>query len=614
MTANMQSTVQGTQWEIDPQGTVDVYIVGVRDSKNVRATDIVVEYGYDLGINTNTKWVFEHNGPLMETLNATDIVYDGATLHGRICFSNEPIIEMGFDYWLTGYMIDRVRVLADENSTPDNIFKAVTSLKASTQYYFSVYAITNTDVEGRGSGLDFTTAGSAVTLSADPLTMSENGGTSIVTATLSNQSSANVTVHLSYSGTSTKDTDYTSSGVSISILAGSTTGSVTLTGVNDLVYEGNESILVDIDSVDNGVEYQTQQVNVTLLEDEPAPVITLSAIGSEMVESGGVSYIAASISQVCSQAVTVTISYSGTASPEDYSNSGTIITIAAGDSNSSTSGGNITLTATYDDHRELDETIIGHVTLVSLGSAGNPDSVTITIIDDDGFMNSSNFEIPIDVFGSEGGHSTSDSFLLGDTMGEFETSGSESDSFELKSGFWQGASIYTISVTPSINSIVLGGIVGSGKSNEGNLSANSVTLNVKTDNPGGYTLSWKASPATGRTNSTLENEHSDSISAISVGASPVSWPDLASGSGWGARLGSASTTFNSSLWGNSDTYALGKWIGIPALDWTFTTKNSATSLDGDDQIVIFGAEIGADKIQPTGTYLVDVVFTAVTID
>ncbi|MBR9814373.1 hypothetical protein GYB61_11025, partial [bacterium] len=89
----------------------------------------------------------------------------------------------------------------------------------------------------------------SVTLSQSGSPLAENGGVATVTATLSNASSETVTVALTNSGTATSGTDYTPSASQIVIAAGATTGSITLTGINDAIFEGDESIVTDIASV-----------------------------------------------------------------------------------------------------------------------------------------------------------------------------------------------------------------------------------------------------------------------------------------------------------------------------------------------------------------------------
>lgn len=113
-------------------------------------------------------------------------------------------------------------------------------------------------------------ASPTVTLSISGSPLAENGGAGTVTATSSAVSGQNITVNLAFSGTGTLTDDYTRSGSSISINAGSTTGTVTLTGADDLIDEDDETAIVDISSVTNGTESGTQQVTATITDDDTA--------------------------------------------------------------------------------------------------------------------------------------------------------------------------------------------------------------------------------------------------------------------------------------------------------------------------------------------------------
>ena len=82
--------------------------------------------------------------------------------------------------------------------------------------------------------------GATVQLTPAPATpIAENGGTSTITATLSASQAFTVTVYLTFTGTATYGTDYTASGTSITIPAGSTTGTITITGVDDALNEAD---------------------------------------------------------------------------------------------------------------------------------------------------------------------------------------------------------------------------------------------------------------------------------------------------------------------------------------------------------------------------------------
>ncbi len=119
-----------------------------------------------------------------------------------------------------------------------------------------------------------------VTLSAGSSSIAEAAGTSMITATLSQTSSQDVNVNLSYSGTATSGTDYNSSAsTSITIPAGSTsaTATVGITAIQDTAAEGNETITIDISSVSKGFENGTQQQTITILDDD---ITTVSSVSS----------------------------------------------------------------------------------------------------------------------------------------------------------------------------------------------------------------------------------------------------------------------------------------------------------------------------------------------
>jgi hypothetical protein len=107
-----------------------------------------------------------------------------------------------------------------------------------------------------------------VTLGVSPSSISENGGTSTITATLSQTSSQDVTVNLGYTGTATGGgTDY-SAAASITVSAGSLSNSITMTGIEDAIAEGNETAIIDITSVSKGIESGTQQATVTITDND----------------------------------------------------------------------------------------------------------------------------------------------------------------------------------------------------------------------------------------------------------------------------------------------------------------------------------------------------------
>ncbi len=205
--------------------------------------------------------------------------------------------------------------------------------------------------------------------------MAEAGGVATVVAWLSTESGLPVLVDLAFSGTATQTTDYSPSATTIMIPPGSTMGSITLTAVQDTVDEPDETILVDVAAIINGIQSETQSFTATITDDDSAPTVTLSLTGSPMSENGGVAEVTATLSNASAFPVTVALGLSGTATmTDDYVPSGTAISIPA----NSTSG-SITLTAVPDWLDEPSETIVVDIESVTNGTENGTQVVTATI-------------------------------------------------------------------------------------------------------------------------------------------------------------------------------------------------------------------------------------------
>lgn len=118
-----------------------------------------------------------------------------------------------------------------------------------------------------GPGGDLPTVG----LSVDPAAFSELGGSATVTATLSGTYSQDVSVSLSFGGAATLDSDYSASASVLTIAAGNTTATSTLSAIDDLVFEGDEGITVSISSAANATVGTPASVAATIVENDPAP-------------------------------------------------------------------------------------------------------------------------------------------------------------------------------------------------------------------------------------------------------------------------------------------------------------------------------------------------------
>lgn len=107
-----------------------------------------------------------------------------------------------------------------------------------------------------------------LSLSADSLTLSEADGTIIITATLNTPSSSTVSIPLQFEGTSTNNTDYSASATQISISAAQTTGSITISGLQDTEVEGSETLIVSISDAENYLVLSDSTITIEVLDDD----------------------------------------------------------------------------------------------------------------------------------------------------------------------------------------------------------------------------------------------------------------------------------------------------------------------------------------------------------
>ncbi|WP_420904253.1 Calx-beta domain-containing protein [Candidatus Magnetaquiglobus chichijimensis] len=248
---------------------------------------------------------------------------------------------------------------------------------------------TNTYSLGVGSGYtwsnDFNiTSGPSVSLSVNNASIAEAAGTATVTATLSAAAASDTTVTIAATGTATgSGTDYTLSTTTITILAGNTTGTATLTAVQDTLDEVDETVILDITNVSGGggaSESGTQQQTVTLTDDDNPPTVS---IDSPTVSEGnsGSATLTYTVTLSAASSKTITVDYAtanGTATAgSDYTAASGTLTFAAGETSKT-----FTVTVAGDTTDESDETLTATLSNPSNATLGTT-SGTGTLTDDD---------------------------------------------------------------------------------------------------------------------------------------------------------------------------------------------------------------------------------------
>ena len=227
------------------------------------------------------------------------------------------------------------------------------------------------------------------TLVLTPASISESGGVTTVTATLSNPSANAVTVAVTATAVSPAVAgDFALSSAATLMIAGGQTassGTVTVTAVGNETDAPDKSVTVSGSASGTPGAADPPDATLTIRDDDGAPTVSLVLSSSSVSESGGVVTVTAALNGTSSAAVTVTVATAEVASsgavPDDFAlSAATTLTIAA---NAMTSTGAVTLTARDNDVDSPHK----RVTVSGTASGGNgiadPASLTLTLADDE---------------------------------------------------------------------------------------------------------------------------------------------------------------------------------------------------------------------------------------
>jgi hypothetical protein len=373
----------GVNWAIGSITAIDVI---ASDGVNV----VRFDNGSELSTGVLGQTTSRYSGCVSGTnyywhLEEVDMAYDdgasfyygtGTTFTGQYDFYSIVLHEMGHAHQI-GHSISSPDLMHWSIST-NQVKRTINTNDVSAASYTLTTTAAGTFCSGSTAIQTLVCNPPTVTLTSSTSNIAETGGSATITATLSGRYKSDVTVTLAKSGTATDVTDYSLSSTTITIPYGSLSGSVTLTSVNDVLDEPNETVIVDIASVTNGLENSTQQQTVTITDDDAAPTVSLTTGAATIAETSGSTNVTATLSAASGQAVTVTLGLTGTAIvPTDYT-LGTIITIPAGSTSAF-----ITLASVSDVLDEANETVIVDITAVTNGTENGTQQKTVTITDDD---------------------------------------------------------------------------------------------------------------------------------------------------------------------------------------------------------------------------------------
>jgi len=207
---------------------------------------------------------------------------------------------------------------------------------------------------------------------AGPISVLEGSATSTYTVSIDQAPTTDTSVALSYSGTASDGSDYSSIS-SVLINAATTSTTFILTTISDFFLEVTETIIVGLSNVSHAgaetiIASSTNQQITTVINDTSP--LTVSLAGSTSVLEGNTTSIyTVSIDQAPSTDTTVTLNFSGTATVGiDYTSLGSVL-ISAGSLSTA-----FTLSTLADALLESNETLI-----VSLGNLSHSGMETLQL-------------------------------------------------------------------------------------------------------------------------------------------------------------------------------------------------------------------------------------------
>lgn len=142
-------------------------------------------------------------------------------------------------------------------------------------------------------------------------------------------------VTLSYAGTTTNGVDYITGSTTLTIIAGATGIDFTITALQDIISENDETIIINIVSltgVSSSISVSENTTTTRIIDDDGVQVL-LSVDTGAMNESGGITLFTVYTSGdlTSSTGIVVTLTYGGTAiSGSDYATNSITITILSG--------------------------------------------------------------------------------------------------------------------------------------------------------------------------------------------------------------------------------------------------------------------------------------------
>lgn len=223
-------------------------------------------------------------------------------------------------------------------------------------------------------------ANPTVSFSPGSASLSEAGGTAIISFNVSPASGSTVSIPYTVSGAAVSGSDFSLAPASpISIAAGASSATLQITGLDDAETEGDESFTITLGTPSGAELASSTPISVTVLDNESPPIVEFETRTTQIDENGGALQIFLRLSNSSSNSISVPFTLSGTASSSDYSlSTASPLTIPAGQTRAQ-----ITLTPNDDLLTEEDESVNISLGTPSGASLGSGSTHTAQILDNE---------------------------------------------------------------------------------------------------------------------------------------------------------------------------------------------------------------------------------------
>jgi glucose/arabinose dehydrogenase/N-acetylneuraminic acid mutarotase len=207
----------------------------------------------------------------------------------------------------------------------------------------------------------------------------EADGSAVVTVVLSAALGADVDVPFTLSGTAVDGTDYTIDASPLTILAGATSGDITVTLSGDGLDEADETVVLTLGAPTLGVLGTDTVHTLTILDDDAPPTVEFGSAAQSVLEDVGQAYVTVTLSAASGLDVDVPFTLAGTAvEGVDYTITASPLSIPAG-----ALSADIVVTVTDDALHELSEALEVTLGAPTNGALGATSLHTLTLEDDD---------------------------------------------------------------------------------------------------------------------------------------------------------------------------------------------------------------------------------------